>query len=225
MRVFSYVQGNGFVDFAFLDDREVKPWRTFVAANSRTRVTAIVEAVKKIVADPTSAGVKYAARTGDCYLCGRPINAGGHQHRGHAGELAAMIAARETTKAKPSPTRLGSEDHQRAPDHGAEHISPRERTRSPENTPAERCGVCRSEAVLRESRYGPFLGCSRYPKCRATCAVGPDGKRAGKWKGRQPVLSAPKLPNTCRYFEPVKVEVRNEDGDDCNSLKATDDNW
>ncbi len=45
-----------------------------------------------------------------------------------------------------------------------------------------RCGVCGRRAVLRIGKFGKFLGCSRYPVCRATCKVSPDGKPVGNWK-------------------------------------------
>ena len=30
------------------------------------------------------------------------------------------------------------------------------------------CGECGAPMVLRESRYGPFYGCSRFPECRGS---------------------------------------------------------
>jgi DNA topoisomerase-1 len=29
--------------------------------------------------------------------------------------------------------------------------------------------------LLRQSRFGPFLGCSNYPKCRTALKIKPDG--------------------------------------------------
>lgn len=47
----------------------------------------------------------------------------------------------------------------------------------------ERCPFCNSAAVRRRSRFGPFLGCGSYPKCKATRNLSPDGSRAiGPWK-------------------------------------------
>lgn len=41
------------------------------------------------------------------------------------------------------------------------------------------CPDCRSDMVLRDSRYGPFYGCSRFPSCRATHGAHPDGRPLG----------------------------------------------
>lgn len=35
----------------------------------------------------------------------------------------------------------------------------------------ERCPECGNSLLLRNGRYGPFLGCSNYPKCKYTCDV------------------------------------------------------
>jgi ssDNA-binding Zn-finger/Zn-ribbon topoisomerase 1 len=34
------------------------------------------------------------------------------------------------------------------------------------------CEKCGSPMILRDSKRGPFLGCSTFPKCRATKTVG-----------------------------------------------------
>lgn len=43
-----------------------------------------------------------------------------------------------------------------------------------------RCGECGELMVLRKSRYGPFYGCSAYPKCKGTHGAHPDGRPLGK---------------------------------------------
>ncbi len=35
----------------------------------------------------------------------------------------------------------------------------------------ERCEKCGAEMVIKESRFGPFLACSRYPKCKFTKSI------------------------------------------------------
>jgi DNA topoisomerase-1 len=64
------------------------------------------------------------------------------------------------------------------------------------------CPQGRGVMLLRQSRYGPFLGCSNYPKCRTSLKINPDGtlkegqefictysessgKRGGKTNGRK----------------------------------------
>ncbi len=42
-----------------------------------------------------------------------------------------------------------------------------------------KCPECGAEMVLRNSRYGKFYGCSRFPLCRATHGAHPDGKPLG----------------------------------------------
>lgn len=41
------------------------------------------------------------------------------------------------------------------------------------------CGDCGARMVLRDSRYGKFYGCSRYPECRGTHGAHPDGTPLG----------------------------------------------
>ena len=43
------------------------------------------------------------------------------------------------------------------------------------NATAHVCPDGRGRMLLRESRYGPFLGCSEYPKCRTSLKINPDG--------------------------------------------------
>ena len=38
--------------------------------------------------------------------------------------------------------------------------------------PIVRCRICRGIMVKRNGRYGEFMGCSNYPKCKATSKVG-----------------------------------------------------
>jgi DNA topoisomerase-1 len=40
------------------------------------------------------------------------------------------------------------------------------------------CVVCGRPMVIKKSRFGPFLGCSGYPECKATRKIGKDGKPA-----------------------------------------------
>lgn len=41
------------------------------------------------------------------------------------------------------------------------------------------CGDCGSVMYLKKSRYGRFFGCSRYPECRGSHSVHPDGSPMG----------------------------------------------
>ncbi|NOK59707.1 MAG: type I DNA topoisomerase [Chloroflexi bacterium AL-W] len=38
------------------------------------------------------------------------------------------------------------------------------------------CDVCGKPMVIKKSRFGPFLGCSKYPQCKNTRRIGKDGK-------------------------------------------------
>lgn len=41
------------------------------------------------------------------------------------------------------------------------------------------CAECSSPMVQRESKYGKFYGCSRFPLCKATHGAHPDGRPLG----------------------------------------------
>lgn len=41
------------------------------------------------------------------------------------------------------------------------------------------CAECGSEMVLRDSKYGKFYGCSRFPVCRGAHGAHPNGKPLG----------------------------------------------
>lgn len=41
------------------------------------------------------------------------------------------------------------------------------------------CGECGAPMVLRDSRFGKFYGCSRYPVCKGTHGAHPDGSPLG----------------------------------------------
>jgi len=43
------------------------------------------------------------------------------------------------------------------------------------NATAHACPEGRGRMLLRQSRYGPFLGCSEYPKCRTSLKINEDG--------------------------------------------------
>jgi len=42
------------------------------------------------------------------------------------------------------------------------------------------CAECGAKMVLRESKYGPFYGCTQYPQCKGAHGAHPDGKPKGK---------------------------------------------
>ena len=42
------------------------------------------------------------------------------------------------------------------------------------------CAECGADMALRDSRYGPFWGCVRFPACRGTHGAHPDGRPLGK---------------------------------------------
>lgn len=41
------------------------------------------------------------------------------------------------------------------------------------------CGDCGAPMVLRESRFRPFYGCTRYPDCKGSHGAHPDGRPLG----------------------------------------------
>lgn len=41
------------------------------------------------------------------------------------------------------------------------------------------CGDCGSPMVLRNSRFGQFYGCTKFPACKGTHGAHPDGKPMG----------------------------------------------
>lgn len=41
------------------------------------------------------------------------------------------------------------------------------------------CGECQAPMLLRESRFGKFYGCTRFPECRGTHGAHPDGRPLG----------------------------------------------
>lgn len=41
------------------------------------------------------------------------------------------------------------------------------------------CGECGADMILRNSKYGPFYGCSRFPECRGAHGAHPDGSPLG----------------------------------------------
>lgn len=42
-----------------------------------------------------------------------------------------------------------------------------------------KCGDCGAKMVLRESKFGPFYGCTTYPKCKGTHGAHKTGKPFG----------------------------------------------
>lgn len=41
------------------------------------------------------------------------------------------------------------------------------------------CGECGAPMKLRKSKFGPFYGCTKFPKCRGTHGAHPNGKPLG----------------------------------------------
>ena len=64
---------------------------------------------------------------------------------------------------------------------GVEQIRPRARwTRIPDVAwVGPRCGFCGHRAIVRNGPYGPFLGCSAYPSCNASCRYRQKAARRG----------------------------------------------
>ena len=56
--------------------------------------------------------------------------------------------------------------------------APAKKKPGPELTDID-CPECGRKMVIREGRYGKFLACSGYPKCKTTRRLGKDGKPAG----------------------------------------------
>jgi ssDNA-binding Zn-finger/Zn-ribbon topoisomerase 1 len=42
------------------------------------------------------------------------------------------------------------------------------------------CAECGAKMVLRESKFGPFYGCTSYPECKGSHGAHSDGKPKGK---------------------------------------------
>lgn len=42
-----------------------------------------------------------------------------------------------------------------------------------------KCGDCQAPMVLRDSKFGKFWGCTRFPECRGTHGAHPDGRPLG----------------------------------------------
>jgi len=42
---------------------------------------------------------------------------------------------------------------------------------------AETCPICSDKMLIRESRFGKYLSCSRFPKCRGKIQLDPDGQK------------------------------------------------
>jgi DNA topoisomerase-1 len=47
----------------------------------------------------------------------------------------------------------------------------------------EKCPLCLAPMVLRESRYGKYLSCSRFPKCNGKISLDKDGNKIEKFQG------------------------------------------
>ncbi|HLV79334.1 MAG TPA: type I DNA topoisomerase, partial [Chthonomonadaceae bacterium] len=78
------------------------------------------------------------------------------------------LDAKKTRKAAPEHAGNGHEQNAAAP-----------AVTDPADLPNATEYVCPSgnggRMLVRQSRYGPFLGCSNYPKCRTTLKINPDG--------------------------------------------------
>jgi len=77
--------------------------------------------------------------------------------------------------------------------HGDERLSQPKPADQPESNQAflnVRCPFCNARVMLRQSRFGPFLGCGRYPQCTATCSLRANGALMGIWRlGKPPKTS------------------------------------
>lgn len=80
---------------------------------------------------------------------------------------------------------------------GSVHESERLSQPKPADQPASnqaflnvRCPFCNARVMLRQSRFGPFLGCGRFPECKATCNLGANGALMGKWRRGKPPESS-----------------------------------
>lgn len=56
------------------------------------------------------------------------------------------------------------------------------------------CPDCGAPLYIRESKYGKFAACSRYPRCKYSASIGPDGKLVVKEKKPAPVDTGKKCP-------------------------------
>lgn len=43
-----------------------------------------------------------------------------------------------------------------------------------------KCGECQAQMVLRESKFGVFYGCTRFPECKGSHGAHADGRPKGK---------------------------------------------
>jgi ssDNA-binding Zn-finger/Zn-ribbon topoisomerase 1 len=84
-------------------------------------------------------------------------------------------------------------DETRVFTHGYEQLSRPKGADKPASNQAlldVRCPFCQSKAVRRQSRFGLFLGCGRYPQCTATCNLSADGAVRGEWRRGKPPKSS-----------------------------------
>ncbi|MGE3953635.1 MAG: type I DNA topoisomerase [Parachlamydiales bacterium] len=63
----------------------------------------------------------------------------------------------------------------------------------------QRCPICDSEMKVRHGRFGPFLGCTRYPECKGTVNIPKKGEE---------IPSADELPNCPAIGCPGKIQAR-----------------
>jgi ssDNA-binding Zn-finger/Zn-ribbon topoisomerase 1 len=74
------------------------------------------------------------------------------------------------------------------------------------------CTVCQAVMVERHGQYGPFFGCTNFPKCRFTISKNAvnKGLNEQQWKQLQQI-KAPKLvastedPNTAYYWHKIGI--------------------
>ena len=97
-----------------------------------------------------------------CEKCGKPMTIR-HGRRGAFLGCSGYPECRGTRNLTPEEaTRYGIE--------GAQTEAPGERPPA-EAAPDVKCPECGADMVVRRSRRGPFLGCSRYPKCKGTAQL------------------------------------------------------
>lgn len=64
--------------------------------------------------------------------------------------------------------------------------------REPTNEVVGKCPECGSDLIKRSGRYGEFIGCTGFPKCRFTMSVDQDIKTAAKSTGSTKKTTAKK---------------------------------
>jgi DNA topoisomerase-1 len=96
-----------------------------------------------------------------CEKCGSPMGV----RRGPRGPFLGCTAYPKCRSTKPVPEELKEK---------LKELMPPPAKKAPAVEVSETCPECNAPMKLRQSRKGPFLGCSKYPKCKGTREASPE---------------------------------------------------